>query len=80
MLRIIAIIGVVILAMMFLAMVFIALDVVAEENRIQEENQNKITEFLKARQSRNCPKNCTICKWGDNNEGNILEFRGRYEK
>lgn len=40
MLRIIAIIGVVILAMMFLAMIFIALGVVAEENRIQEENQN----------------------------------------
>lgn len=74
MLRIIAIIGVVIMAMMFLAMVFIALGVVAEEN------QNKITECLKARQSRNCPKNCTICKWGDNDEGNILEFRGRYEK
>lgn len=80
MLRIIAIIGVVILAMMFLTMIFIALGVVAEENQIQEENQNKITECLKARQSRNCPKNCTICKWGDNNEGNILEFRGRYEK
>ena len=75
MLRIIAIIGVVILAMLFLAMVFIALGIVAEESRIQEENQNKITECLKARQSRSCPKNCTICKWGDDNEGNILEFR-----